>query len=27
VLVDHPDTVPGVHHPPGTRAARYAEQG
>ena len=23
VLVDNPDAVPGVHHPPGTPAARY----
>jgi catechol 2,3-dioxygenase-like lactoylglutathione lyase family enzyme len=23
VLVANPDAVPGVHHPPGTRAARY----
>lgn len=24
VLVDNPDAQPGVHHPPGTPAARYA---
>jgi catechol 2,3-dioxygenase-like lactoylglutathione lyase family enzyme len=24
VCVENPDLVPGVHHPPGTRAARYA---
>ncbi len=23
VCVENPDLVPGVHHPPGTRAARY----
>ncbi len=23
VCVENPDAVPGVHHPPGTRAARY----
>ena len=27
VLVDNPDAVPGVHHPPGTPAARYVKQG
>lgn len=26
VLVENPDMVPGVHHPPGTRAPRYAPQ-
>ncbi len=25
VLVENPDAVPGVFHPPGTRAARYTE--
>jgi len=25
VLVENPDAVPGVHHPPGTPAARYAQ--
>jgi len=24
VCVENPDAVPGVHHPPGTRAARYS---
>ncbi len=24
VCVENPDSVPGVHHPPGTRAARYS---
>ena len=24
VCVENPDLVPGVHHPPGTRAARYS---
>jgi catechol 2,3-dioxygenase-like lactoylglutathione lyase family enzyme len=24
VCVENPDVIPGVHHPPGTRAARYA---
>ena len=27
VCVENPDAVPGVHHPPGTRAARYSERG
>ncbi len=27
VLVENPDMVPGVHHPPGTPAARYVTQG
>jgi catechol 2,3-dioxygenase-like lactoylglutathione lyase family enzyme len=26
VLVENPDAVPGVHHPPGTPAARYVPQ-
>ena len=26
VLVANPDAVPGVHHPPGTPAARYVQQ-
>ena len=24
VCVENPDVIPGVHHPPGTRAARYS---
>ena len=24
VCVENPDARPGVHHPPGTRAARYS---
>jgi catechol 2,3-dioxygenase-like lactoylglutathione lyase family enzyme len=27
VLVKNPDAVPGVHHPPGTPAARYVDTG
>lgn len=26
VLVENPDAIPGVHHPPGTPAARYASE-
>lgn len=26
VLVENPDAVPGVHHPPGTPAARYVSE-